>query len=172
MVEAHFATLHRGLVEREKHVHAAARIAPEIVPLVGSLPPGRQADARRVRTIFDDEACRLDRWMILEPGAEHTAVERPGVARICRRMDAEEAAPAADIALEGSLLICVEHVSGRAEEDHRCVPAEVRIVEKRGVLARVRDVPDVARNGRERGDSVRDRIVTKARGLAEDEHTR
>ena len=84
-------------------------------------------------------------------------------------MHADEAAAGADEALEGSLLIVVEDVAGRREEDDDVGALEGRVGEDTRILARSQSPALRSRELRECSDAVRDRIVPEAPRARENE---
>src|SRR5262249_56366866 len=96
------------LVDRREYVHGAARVRPEVVPLVRARPSGRQVDGRGMVRVLDVDAGRLDRGMAREVRPEQPAVPRPVVLGVGRGMNSHEPATRPDVALEGSLLCGVE----------------------------------------------------------------
>ena len=73
------------------------------------------------------------------------------------------------IALEGSLLVRVEDVSGGAEEHDDLVSSEFRISEAAGILRAVDGETVLGAQRFDGGDPCRDRVVAKAGRLREDE---
>ena len=94
----------RALVERREHVHAAARVGAERVPLVETLPALRQVAGRRVLAVGDLDGRVLVRRVALEVGADQPAVPGPVVLGVGGGVDAGEAAAGLDVVLECRLL--------------------------------------------------------------------
>src|SRR5262249_23164568 len=92
------------LVERGEDVHPRAGIGGKVVPLVGAGPPFRQVASRRVHAIGPGHESTLYRRMAAEIGPDQAPVPAPSVLRAARRMDPDESASAADVALEGGSL--------------------------------------------------------------------
>src|SRR5262249_42893003 len=113
--------------------------------------------------------CRLDRRMVCEIGADQPPVPSPLIFGVAGRVDAGEPTAGADEALEGSLLVPIEDVSRGAKEDNDPVSGEIHRSEAAGVLGAV-DAETVLRTQLcDGGNSLRYRIVAKARGLRKDE---
>jgi hypothetical protein len=122
---------------------------------------------RRVVLVRDLDRGLLDRRVALEVGPDEVAVEGPVVLRVSRGVDADVPAAIGDVVLEGRLLIVVEHVARRAQEDHGVVLPKVVGTERRRVLRGVdREVvgrPELFDTGHARLD----RVVPEALGLRE-----
>jgi hypothetical protein len=105
--------------------------------------------------------------MVREPGADQIAVPGPAVLGVGGGVDADVAAAAPEVGLEGRLLIGIEHVAGGGQPDDGLEPAQVVHRERAGVLGgRHRDavVPAQLPDG---GDAGGDRRMPEAGGLAE-----
>src|SRR5271155_3651412 len=112
----------------------------------------------------------LDLGVAREPGADEPAVPRPSILRVARRVDADKAAAGTDVSLEGGLLVCIEDIAGRAEEYDDLVSSQNRVAEPRGIFRAVHGKTVLGPERLDRRNPLRDRIVTKAGGLGEDEH--
>ena len=132
----------RRLVHRQQHVDAvgvaggvvvAAAVDHRVddplvvVPLVDARPAGGKCLRRRVIAVLDDDrrggrAVRV----VAEVRAHQLAVPRPAVLGVGRRVDADVAVPAADVALERRLRGVRERVTRRGQEDHDVVAVEER----------------------------------------------
>ena len=167
VVGAHRAVLVARLVERRQHVDVAARVGAVVVPLVKAAPAVRQVLGGRMVLVGDLDRRLLLRRVLLEVRADEVAVERPVVLGVGRRVDPDVSATVGDVVLERVLLPLVEHVTGRAQEDHRVVVAQVRGLERGRVLGRVDG--EVVRRAQllDPSDSRLDRVVPEARGLGE-----
>ena len=113
----------------------------------------------------------LHRRMDVEHVPDHLRVPGPVVFGVRRGVNADEAAARPDVALERGLLLVVEDVAGGAEEDHRLVLLELRVVEHaRGVLGPEHvEVVQLAETT-DRRDAFVDRFVVPAGGLREQQH--
>ena len=85
-------------------------------------------------------------------------------------MDPRIPAAAAHVALECALLNVVEHVAGRAQEDHRVVTREPRVGEHGGVLGRIDGDPVRGAELAQRAHGCRNRVVPEPGRLREREH--
>ncbi len=114
------------LVERRQHVHAPARVGAELVPLVACAARRRAGRGSPRCPVLDlDRPGRHARVVALEAGADEPLVPGPASARVGRRVDADEAAAAVDVALERPLLARAgDRRAGGGEEDDRLVAAE------------------------------------------------
>src|SRR5262245_37446497 len=105
MIKAHRASRIRRLVQSGQHMDGAARIGLEVIPFVRPHPAFRQRDGGGINLIS-----HLDRgrggagWMTEKPGADQSAVPRPGVFRVRRGMNSNKAAAGLDVTLKGRLL--------------------------------------------------------------------
>src|SRR5947209_12681818 len=72
-----------------------------------------------------------------EPGADETAVPRPPILRVARRVNAGKAAAGTDVSLKRGLLPRVEDIAGRVEEYDHLVPSQHRVAESGGVFRAV-----------------------------------
>ena len=84
-------------------------------------------------------------------------------------MNSDKAAARLDVTLQGRLLIEVQNVAGRAQENDCFVLREVRVGEHGCILRRIESKVVRCCQALDGGDAVGDRIVPKARGLGEDE---
>ena len=75
-----------------------------------------------------------DARVVAEVGADEPAVPRPVVLGVRRGVNARVAAAGPDVALERGLLGGVEHVAGRAQEDHYVAVRQIGVGEQGGVL--------------------------------------
>src|SRR5439155_18383797 len=122
-----------------------------------------------VAGILDMKSGRLDRRVISEIGADQPAIPRPSILGIAGRVNADKAAASADELLEGSLLVRVENVSGRAEEDDDPVSREFGCRKTAGVLGGVDAETVLGAQRLDGGNSVGNRVVTKAGRFREHE---
>src|SRR5262249_43290271 len=97
VVSAHCPAGIGRLVQGRQNPHRAARVAAEIIPFVGTFPGSGQTPCRRVVGIFDTDNRPLSLWVAREPGADEATIPRPVVLCVTRRVDADEAAPGADV---------------------------------------------------------------------------
>src|SRR6185295_13848954 len=91
------------LVDDEEDLRLAARVRPEVVPLVGEGEIRWVMPGGGMGSLLDPDPRGLNRRVAHEPGsaAEECAVEGPGVLGVRRRMDAHPAAAVADVGLQG-----------------------------------------------------------------------
>src|SRR4051812_7225068 len=87
--------------------------------------------------VRDMHRCSLDLRMAGEIGADQLAVPGPVVLGIARRMDADEPTTGPDIPLERRLLLRVENISGRAQENDGLISRECAIGEGSRILGGV-----------------------------------
>src|SRR5689334_12332089 len=104
--------------------------------------------------VRDMHGCSLDLRMAGEIGADQLAIPRPVVLSIARRMDADEPAAGADIPLERCLLLRVENIPGRAQEDDSLISREYAIGEGGCILGGVDRKSVFGTEGPDRRDPV------------------
>ena len=171
---AHGAAAVGRFVHGGQHVGAAARRASEIVPLVRALPPSRQPHGGGMRGVLDVHRRRHDPGMVLERAAEHLPVPRPFVLARQRpedrAMDGREPAAAKHIALEGLLLVGIEHVARHAEEHDHPVAVEIVGSDRARILGRINGEAVPAAQLPKSPDAIRDRRVPVAQRPREDQH--
>src|SRR3954470_1030801 len=98
-----------------------ARIALERVPLVRAPPWAGQPCGGWVAGILYPHVGRLNCRMLAKVRADQPTVPGPVVFGVRRRVNADETFAAADEPLERCLLRLVEHIPGRAQENHHVV---------------------------------------------------
>jgi hypothetical protein len=84
--------------------------------------------------IVDPNGGLLNLGVGLEVRPDQAAVPRPAVFGVGRRVHTGEAAAAVDVALEGALLLLVEHIASGGKPYHGGKPGEVSVGERRRVL--------------------------------------
>jgi len=119
MVRAHPAASVAALVDRRQDMHAAARIAPEVVPFVDAAPQRGQRGGGGVAPVDDIDRGGLYRGVAAGIGADEPTIEGPGVLSVAGGVDAEPPAAAADESLQRAPLRHVEHRTSREHEGHR-----------------------------------------------------
>src|SRR5947208_15486946 len=130
MVGAHRRPGGGGVVHGGQYMHAAARVGPEVVPLVEAGELCRKSPGGRMVRILDPDARVLLRRVLLEVGTDQPAVPGPGETAVGRGVNADEPAAVLDIALEGGLFLWrADRVSGGGQEDHGRVPGQVGVGE-------------------------------------------
>src|SRR5262245_34298562 len=77
MAGAHGAARVACLVKRRQNGEARTGGAAEIVPFVGTLPPGRQAPRREMSPVDHVDRRKLDRRVILEGRADQFVIPGP-----------------------------------------------------------------------------------------------
>ena len=160
----------RRLVEGREDVDVAARVRLEVVPLVEALPALGQAGRRGVVVVGDLHGRVLVLGMVLEVGADQLAVPGPVVLGVRGGVDPSEAATSLDVGLERRLLLGVQDVAGRGEEDDGVVLLERLGSEVGRVLGVVDGDPLGAGHLAHGGDALLDRVVPEHGGLAKDQH--
>src|SRR6478752_6860628 len=107
--------------------------------------------------------------MLAKIRAHQRSVPSPVVFGVGRRVDADEAAAPANEALEGRLLVVIEHVARRAQKDDCSIACQTSIAESARIFGRV-DLPTaLTRQLGQRLDARWNRIVTVLGGLRKDE---
>ena len=133
-MRAHGAALVARLVDAQDGGDVGRRILAEVVPLVAAGPALRKRAGGGMLGRSHDQGGVLDARMALEVGADQAAVPGPVVLGVAGRMDAGEAAAAADEALQRGLLLRVQRIAAGVEEHDCLVACKRRIVELIGRL--------------------------------------
>ena len=170
MVVTHCAAVVGRLIDGGEDVDVAARVRPEVVPLVGAFPPRRQVGAGGMHPVRHLDGGPLDPGVALEVGPDQFAVERPVVLGVGGGVDADEAAAAADVLLEGVLLRRVQDVAGGVEKDDGLILRQLILREGPGVLRRRHGEAVLGAQRLDRRDAVRDGGMAEALRPGEDEH--
>jgi len=168
VVDALIASFVTGFVQYGQHVDSTARIHPVIVPLVRAQPASGKHGCRRVHSVDYANFGGLYVRVTIEVRADQLAVPGPLILGVGRSVNADKPSSALNKALKCGLLVWVEYVSRRVEENDGSVVVQRLVVKYGAVFCRMDreavGIPQAA-NGRYRG---RNRVVSKTGRMGED----
>ena len=134
MVVAHLAAFVTLFHKGRQYMHLAARVRLVVVPFVRAGPARGQVRRGGKSPVEHGDIRFLNMRMALEIRADQLAIPGPFVFGVRRRVYADISAALLDVALEGRLLVVIQHIAGRIQKHHRAVARQIRPGEGRSVL--------------------------------------
>src|SRR5215510_11689911 len=107
--------------------------------------------------------------MAIEITPDKPAIPGPSIFGVGRRMNAYEPPAVADVAFKRRLLLVVQEVSSRVQENDGLITSQIGVSEKRGVFRGVNAEIVLLAELANSGEAVRYGVVAEAGGFREDE---